>query len=258
MLHLLSSLWSEITEQEASTKTFHPLSIYFTLKIALVIVMKSPIIYISLLCFVSMIVAEYEFDEQTPLLASVMSRSANLSKPRLVIPHVTEYAGYFTLVIPIGMQMAIEGLSKMTKNLRNFEFQVDFYESYCSDEPMVNLTMALMESGINQHILPIHTSVGCPAIGSRFVGEVAHHYNFTAITTVDIVPESFDKRSRFQNFFTMGESVISIHEALITFMDKFKWKRIALLGEDHTFYKKVGFLSLVPTWFQFGSSLVPT
>ena len=183
--------------------------------------------------------ASSEFNAGSPMPKRVMSRFANESKPRLVIPHVTEFANYFNVVIPLGLQMAIEGLSKVTPHLKDFEFEVELIESYCKDQPFIDESMALLELETRPDILPIHLAGGCPATGQRLVGELAHHYNFTAIAFLDVVTESFNNRNRFQNFFTLSESLHSIHEALLTFMQRQGWSRVALLSEDHTFYNKV-------------------
>ena len=180
-----------------------------------------------------------DFNAKSPMPTSVMSRFANASKPRLVIPHVTEYAGYFTLAVPLGIQIAIERLANHTPHLSKFELQVDLYESNCNDKKMIDQSMALFEYKINKAILPIHTAGGCPPIGQLIVGEVARYYNFISLAVVDIEPQAYHESARYPNFFTMGESIAEIYQTLATFMQQQGWKRIAVVGEDHIFFNKV-------------------
>ena len=181
----------------------------------------------------------YDFQADSPLPTSIMSRFANRSKPRLVIPHVTEYAGYYTLVIPLGIQMAIEGLANFTPYLNRFELEVQLLESNCEDPVMISQSMALFECKKYPTTLPLHLGGGCPPIGQKLVGEIAHFYNFTAISAVDVVAESFHQRKRFRNFFTLAESTPEIHETLLDFIESQGWRRVAILGEDHLFYTNV-------------------
>ena len=188
------------------------------------------LLFYSIFLLPTLAVVGYEFNASSPMPTSVMSRQANMSKPRLIIPHVTDYTDYFTLVIPIGMQMAIEGLAKVTPHLKDFELQVDLYESYCADSYFVDETMTFLEQEKKEEYLPVHIALGCPAVGQRMLGEIAHHYNITSLTTIDVVTESYHDRRRFRNFHTLGESLETIHSALLAFMKEQGWTRVALLG----------------------------
>ena len=181
----------------------------------------------------------FEFNATSPLPSRIMSRFANTTKPILHLPHVTEYFGYATVLVPVTIQMAIENLANVTPHLEKFELSVEFYEGFCTDANVVMESIELMENGKNPEILPFHMTSGCSSGGQRVVGEIAHVYNFISIATLDAVTESFDDRSRFQNMFTLGESVTWIQEALSVFMKAQGWKRMAILGEDHTFYINV-------------------
>ena len=181
----------------------------------------------------------FEFNASSPLPPFVLSRHANLSKPRLVIPHVTDYEGYFSLTIPLGMQMAIEGLSKVTPYLDKFELQVDMYDSFCSDPEIVTETLNILERQTSGDNLPVLIGSGCAAIGQELAGEIVHHYNYTTFAIMDSVTESFYDRSRFRSFYTIGESLDTMHSALISFMKEQGWKRVAVLGEEHSFYVAV-------------------
>ena len=166
----------------------------------------------------------------------IMSRTANLTKPRLVIPHVTEYDAYFGLVVPLGIQMAIERLAEVTPFLKNYEIQVNLYESYCADDIVIKESMEIMKNGKIGNNLPIHTILGCGGSSQQLVGEVAHHFNYTAIAVIDTVPKSYVERSRFRNFFTLGESLSTLQHSVLAFIANQGWKRIALVGEDFTYY----------------------
>ena len=184
----------------------------------------------------------YEYRADSPMPTKIMSRFANMSKPKLVIPHITEFDGFFGLVIPLGIQMAIERLANATPHLSKFELQVELRDSYCDDAAFIKESIAMMEGGWKRNLLPIHMAGGCPANGQRFVGESAHHFNFTAIAGLDVVTESFQDRNRYQNFFTLGESIRTITDALLSFMSSQGWKRIALIGEDHSEHIAVSLL----------------
>ena len=137
--------------------------------------------------------------------------------------------------------MAIERLANVTPNLSKFELQVEIRDSYCDDAAFIKESIELMEGRSIPNILPIHLAGGCPANGQRFVGESAHHFNFTAIAGLDVVTESFQQRNRFQNMFTLGESLRTISDALLNFVSRQGWQRIALIGEDHSEHKAVSF-----------------
>ena len=178
----------------------------------------------------------YEFNVSSPMPPFVMSRKANLTKPRLVITHATEYADFIGVAIPLGFQMAIEDLANVTPFLQNYEIQVNLYESYCSDDIVIKESMDIMRMEKATNNLPIHTILGCAAKSQKLVGEVAHHFNYTAIAVIDTVPQSYIERSRFRNFYTLGESVTTIQHSVLAFIQEQGWNRVALVGEDFTYY----------------------
>lgn len=174
----------------------------------------------------------YEYNSTTPMPSSILSRFANNTKARLIIPYFVEYQEASMGYVPLGSQLAIEKLSTFTPYLSNFELQVNFYETFCDDATAVNGFMAVLEAKkINN--LPYIATYACAKKGQELLAEVVNHYNFVATGLLDVVAKAVEDRStRFGNYFTLGATMDTMHHTLLKFMKLQNWSRVALFGED--------------------------
>ena len=184
--------------------------------------------------FLAKVQADYEFNATSPLPPVVMARGANMSKPRLLLHHPTEFEGMFGLVINLGIQMALEGVAKTAEHLKDFEIQVNLIETYCDDAVLVKESMKFFTTSDEK--LPILPTLGCTYHSERMIGETTQHYDVLSFAIIDALLESYSERERFHSFYTIGESTATVHAALVDFMHAQGWKRVAMIGEDHTFY----------------------
>ena len=197
-----------------------------------------------LLCFSILFMVEaknnsFEYNVTTPLPSSIMSRFANLSKPRLEIPYFIEYYDASMAYVPLGSQLAIEKLATATPYLQDFEIEVKFYDTYCNDLTLIGDLMNILEEGTTN--LPYVTTYGgCAMVGQELLAEVVNYYNYTATALLDVVNIAIQDRKRFRNYFILGATIDGMNSAMLRFIAAYGWTRVALISEDtHTYYQEV-------------------
>lgn len=185
---------------------------------------------IAVLFALTIVSMAYEYNASTPMPQFVTSRFANFSKPRLVIPMITVYLGYGMAAVPVGVELAINGVLQRSKYLKDFEIQVNFYDDHCHNAFSTKYAMDVFENGkLN---LPIIHSLGCAHTAQQVIADAAVNYNYVAISGLDIHNEALHNRKRFRNFFVLGEGIDQVNIALLEFIKRQNWTRVALLGED--------------------------
>ena len=183
------------------------------------------------------VVGAFDYNAKTPMPSTIMSRFANLTKPRLVVPMLVEYEMASMSLVPLGIQLALEALPKRTPYLADYEIEVDLRETYCYDGPVVEETMKVLENGVDN--LPLISTFACAMRGQRLVAEAIGYYNYTATALLDIVNEAVQDRERYSNYFVMGATIDQIQTVLLEFMKAQGWSRVVLIGEDHHYYNAV-------------------
>ena len=178
----------------------------------------------------------YDFNSTMPMPPVVMSRYANLSKPRLVIPFFVEYHRAAIMYIPLQTSLVIEKLAEATPYLKDFELEVNLYETYCEDSPAVNGYMAILEGA--KRNLPYIATYACAMKGQKLLAEVVNYYNYTATGLLDVVNDAIQNRQRYRNYFTLGATIVDMQNAMLKFMKLQNWSRVALFGEDELVYYK--------------------